>query len=176
MATRPFVPPAPDNAYVEMPMPPARPWYGHRPAEVAGDPAAPMFGAVGPDTGYVGRLARIFRPRLVAGRIHGDDAVAAGVAVAGRRAANAGRAPTAEDLEVAFLLLGVLDGVPGDWSRVGDRIVCLVRGSRRNPARPRSLAAQMPEEWVSLRPREVRERLGRVGPEGIWADIHPGSH
>jgi hypothetical protein len=176
MATAPYVPGNRDTVHTETAMPPARSWFGNRPGEVSGDPHAPTFGMVGPDTGYVGRLVPLFRHRLITGRMHGDDAAAAGASLAARRAAVSGRGPMAEDLEVAFLLLGVLDDTPGDWTQVGDKIVGLVNGMRYASGRAEAIAADIPEDWLVAKPQDVCSRLGRDGPGGIWAGVESKDH
>lgn len=139
MTTKPYVPPDRDTEYRPDQLPPARPWYPHRPAETSADPDAATFGAVGPDMGYARALLGRFRGRLVPGGCNRDDLLEAGAAVAMRRATISGRAPVPEDLEVAFLLLGALDGVPGDWSRAGAKVAEHVEGcATRSPAPPGS--------------------------------------
>lgn len=171
MATKPFVPESRDSTYREAPLPPARSWFGTRPGEVWSDPDAVHFGSVGPDSGYAGRLARLFDKRVDSGRLSREDAVAAGTAIAARRAALSGRAPIAEDLEVAFLLAGLLEGTPGDWSLVSSKIEAALGGSAAEPAKAEEVATELPEDWMRSKPREIRDRLGREGPEGVWADV-----
>lgn len=171
MTTKPYVPPDRDTEYRPEQLPPARPWFAHRPAETAADPGAARFGAVGPDMGYARTLLTLFSRRLVPGACNRDDLLEAGVAVAMRRAATFGRAPIPEDLEVAFLLLGALDGVPGDWSRAGGAVAEHVDGVRYKPARAAELAASLPEDWLRRKPGGVRKQLLEAGPDVLYAAI-----
>lgn len=171
MATKPFVPESRDSTYREAPLPPAQSWFGTRPGEVWSDPDAVHFGSVGPDSGFAGRLVHLFDKRLVTRRLSREDAVGAGTAMAARRAALSGRAPIAEDLEVAFLLAGLLEGTPGDWSLVDSKVEAALRGSAAEPATAEEVAAELPEDWIRSKPRDIRDRLGREGPEGIWAGV-----
>ena len=88
-------------------------WRAGRPGEVVdqgGQPWGTRLGSQGPDQGFALRLARAFRPRLRLGP--GEqvaDVVVGCVGVALKRAALFGRAPVADDLEVAFGLFGFLD-------------------------------------------------------------------
>ena len=71
------------------------------------------MGSQGPDQGFALRLARAFRPRLCLGPgEHVADVVVGCVGVALKRASLFGRAPTTDDLEVAFGLFGFLDEPP----------------------------------------------------------------
>lgn len=170
MTTKPFVPSDRDTAYVTEPLPPPRPWFADRPGETAEDPEAPTFGSVGPDLGYAKTLLPLFRDRIVPGALHREDVLTAGAAVAMRRAAMSGRAPIPEDLEVAFLLIGALDGVPGDWSQTGGVVGGLIEGCRYAPGRAAHIAAAMPEDWLRRKPGGVRQRLLEEGPVSIFED------
>jgi len=144
---------------------PPKAWVPHRPGEyrpTAGS-RRPGTGAPGPDQGYALRLAERFADRLVLGGGENPaDALAAGVAVALRRASILGRAPVATDIEVGLALLGyladvdpaavvarrevVLGAAHDDWRRM--RCADLVpEGSlRAGPAE----AATMAVDWTAL--------------------------
>ncbi|MFN8104609.1 MAG: hypothetical protein U0U69_09125 [Acidimicrobiia bacterium] len=168
MTTKPYVPPDRDTEYRPDQLPPARPWYPHRPAETSADPDAATFGAVGPDMGYARALLGRFRGRLVPGGCNRDDLLEAGAAVAMRRATISGRAPVPEDLEVAFLLLGALDGVPGDWSRAGAKVAEHVDGVRYKASGAARLAASIPADWLLRKPGGVRAQLLQIGPDVLY--------
>lgn len=158
--------------YVDDELPPARSWYADRPGEVAFDPEGETYGFAGPDAGYVGKLVPLFRDRLVPGTTHREDVIAAGKAIAMRRAAICGRAPMAEDLEVAFLVLGALEDVPGDWSGVGQQIAERISGLRYPvaAARAAALAGAVGRTWLVTKPDAVRARLKAEGPRGTFSD------
>lgn len=88
---------------------PGRPGELSSPADVAW---GGKFGRPGPDTGFVLKLIK--RAEFDRGdRAKVTDAVAA--TVAGARASLFGRAPTATDVEVALVLMGLrTDGLPAD--------------------------------------------------------------
>jgi hypothetical protein len=98
--------------------PPWRPdsWMADRPAELQGrQPLGPRLGVPGPDQGYALKIAEPFRERVVltAGE-SADDALAGCIAIAMKRAALFGRAPTVHDLTVAFSLWGFLGDAPAE--------------------------------------------------------------
>ena len=97
-------------------------WRAGRPGEVVdqgGPPWGTRLGSQGPDQGVALRLARAFRPRLRLGPgEHVADVVVGCVGVALKRAALFGRAPVADDLEVAFGLFGFLEDPP-----TGERLI-----------------------------------------------------
>lgn len=173
MTTKPYVPPNRDTEYRPEQLPPAKPWFARRPAETSADPHAPTFGAIGPDMGYARSLLTLFSRRLGPGGCNRDDLLEAGVAVAMRRATMFGRAPIPEDLEVAFLLLGALDGVPGDWSRAGGSVAAHVEGVRYKPAQAAHLAASMPDSWLCRKPGGVRQQLLEEGPDALYGALEP---
>lgn len=171
MTTKPYVPPDRDTEYRPEQLPPPRSWFPTRPAETAADPDAATFGAVGPDMGYARTLLPLFTGRLVPGGCNRDDLLEAGAAIGMRRAATFGRGPVPEDLEVAFLLLGALDGVPGDWGRAGGVVAALVDGVRYKPAHAAALAAALPEDWLKRKPGGVRRELLETGPDALYTDV-----
>lgn len=119
MAAPEFVPAAPvrtnPKAYASPPRR-AGSWLAERPGDLGGSrqPTGEAMGSQGPDQGYAIRLAKRFEDRIALSEgEHLDDALAAGVALALRRASAYGRAPVGTDLEVAFALLGYT-GTPAD--------------------------------------------------------------
>lgn len=171
MTTKPYVPPDRDTEYRPEQLPPPGPWFVQRPGETALDPDAARFGAVGPDMGYAGALLPPFRSKLVPGACNRDDLLEAGAAIAMRRAAMYGRAPVSEDLEVAFLLLGALERVPGDWSRAGAVVARHVEGVRYKAAQAAEFAASLPEDWLAAKPGGVRLQLLQDGPDALYAEL-----
>ncbi len=171
LATEPFVPEHRDSVYADDELPPSRPWRADRPGEVSGSPDVVMFGAIGPDAGYIGRLAAGYMDRIVAGVSNKADLVAGAEAIAMRRASVYGRAPIGADLEVGLLVLGAFEGAPGDWSSLQSAIAVKVRGMRYPPAKNRAveLADSVDRSWLDLDPDGVRERLSSTGPATIFA-------
>lgn len=90
---------------VLQPAPPAR-WRPTRPGEIVSPEQTPWggpFGRPGPDAGYAYRLIEQLHP------LTGDTAEVV-AAIMSARASYLGRAPVAEDLEVALMLLGLAEG------------------------------------------------------------------
>jgi hypothetical protein len=116
MAAPQFVPVPPLTEVRTYESPPRRPdsWRADRPGDHDGpQELGDRFGAPGPDQGYALKVAdELFRPRLILGDVHADDAVAGCVGVALKRAALFGRAPTTHDLRAAFRMWGFLDVSP----------------------------------------------------------------
>jgi hypothetical protein len=135
------------------------PWVADRPADFRAGPV-PVgrgFGTPGPDQGYALRLAHRFEHRLalVEGEAF-EDAVAAGVAIALRRAAAFGRAPVIHDLELAFTLVGYLGDPPDDlvsWR------VSRLRGMSHHHWDEREVAEAVPESTLRLTPAQAGEQL-----------------
>lgn len=92
--------------------PPWKPesWMADRPADLnAPQPLGPQLGSPGPDQGYVLKLVRNFEGRLpMAPGEDERDAIVGCCAVALKRAALFGRAPTIHDLTLAFTIFGFL--------------------------------------------------------------------
>ncbi len=117
-------------------------------------------------------LAKQFQGRIVPGGANRADVNAAAAAIAMRRASMYGRGPIAEDLEVAYLLIGALEDVPGDWAGVGAQVARRISGLRFSNAASRAveLANSVPNDWIEPKPAAVRERLGSVGPAGTLGE------
>ena len=141
----------------------ARRWSPDRPGDLNSPDQVPWggaFGTTGPDTGYAAKL--------VAGReiTLGDDedrhnAETALAALAGARASRLGRGPTAEDVDVALLLLGYdEEGLPPE---VVDDISARRRGwlanLSHNTVALRELVASVAPAVLVATPGELRSRL-----------------
>lgn len=115
MAAPEFVPTDPVARVRAYRSPPRRPesWVADRPGEIGFQPRGEGLGDPGPDLGYALKLVRGFedRLRLQDGEEH-HDVVGGCVAIAMRRASLFGRAPTADDLELAFTIWGYFDESP----------------------------------------------------------------
>lgn len=168
MATKPFVPDDPDAQHIDEDLPAPSAWFATRPGETVDDPHARLFGAVGPDLGYVGTLLPSFATRLVPGAADRGDVNAAGAAVARARASTFGRGPVKEDCEVAFLLLGVLEDTPGDWADAGQIVATAIEGCRHDAARAEHVASSIPSAWLRLGASAVRDRLAAEGPDDVF--------
>jgi hypothetical protein len=149
--------------------PPER-WVANRPADFSGEPT-PLRrggGVPGPDQGYAYLLAERISDRLVlAPGEHREDVVAAGVAIALRRAAIFGRAPVLADLEVAFGLLGYLADASAALVRARRRFV---DGAKHNDWQIRALVGRVPEDALREPPATYAHRQDRWrGIEGFDA-------
>jgi hypothetical protein len=124
VAVDPFVASRIEDAPRAKPAPgPAFRWQAARPGDTT-EPLTldgPLFGTPGPDLGYALALAATFRPLLRLGaHEHRADAEAVAAEIGMRRAAEAGRAPTADDVEWGFTALGYLSDAPPElvsWRR-----------------------------------------------------------
>ncbi len=113
--TDPFVPPDPSarprqqqNLPPGVALPPANDWRPDRPGDLGPDqPGGALFGRPGPNVGYAYTLAQRAKDRLRLGpNEHAADAIAVIAEVAGKRAAQFGRAPVIGDIDVAIAILG----------------------------------------------------------------------
>lgn len=142
-------------------IPAPRGWRATRPGEVGpgGQPKGFLFGKPGPDAGYALTLGSRLRDlvQLAPGEAW-DDALVCAAGLAMRRAADAGRAPLPEDLELAFTVLGYLGGAPPelvDWRRQR------VEGAAHHDTLVRHLTDDVPIETLRLEPATARQRLDR---------------
>jgi len=143
--------------------PPQR-WKPDRPGDLAGPIDVPwggMYGRPGPDTGYAlkllaGRDLGIDDPALLA------DASGAVAAVAAARASHFGRAPTAEDIDVALLAFGFSpEGLP-------EALVAGIRRDRtgwfaglaHSPAKVGELVSAIPLESLAQSLPDLTARMG----------------
>lgn len=123
MPTDPYVPATLDEAPRQEPnlapgshMPPSRSWKADRPGDLgAMQPKGALLGSPGPNVGYALRLANRVRDRMkLEPHEDPDDAVAVVAAIAMKRAATFGRAPTVNDVDFSMELLGYLGDAPED--------------------------------------------------------------
>lgn len=113
-------------------------------------PSGPGFGTPGPDAGWGLRLIRQLAPGL------DPDLEAVVAALMTARAAGFGRAPVAEDLEVARLLAGLEDGLPEAMVERSRRWVAAVPHER---SKGRRAVAEIDDDLLALTPSELRRRL-----------------
>ncbi len=135
-------------------------WTQSRPSELRGpgQPSGTTLGSPGPDQGYALKLARRFEDRLVVAPGETvEDAIAGCTAVAMRRSARFGRAPTVHDLAFAFTLWGFLGGAPSD---LVEARAPLFRSAAHHYLARRAIADAVREESLRLTPEGVAERLG----------------
>ena len=102
-------------------------------------------------------MARRFEDRLeLADGEHREDAVAACVGVALKRASIFGRAPVIYDLEHAFALWGFLGGAPEELIRFRKP---LFEGARHHYWEQRHIVDLVPEETLRMTPEQIRRGL-----------------
>lgn len=171
MAAPEYVPtPVEDPARVYQ-SPPWRPesWLADRPAEIAGrQPLGPRLGDPGPDQGFALRLARQVRGRMVlTGAESEDDVIAGVVAIAMRRSAMFGRAPSIHDITVALTLWVLLSEAPPELVAVRTRVFAAVASTHHYMER-RAIVDAVPEEMLALDPASV-DALVRNEPSRIMA-------
>jgi len=142
---------------------PARRWRPSRPGDFSSPedvPSGPAFGTTGPDPGYAILLAGTLD--LVLGPEESEYAARSGVAaVAGARAARAGRAPMMQDVEVAALILGY---TPNSVSvDLFEELLSLRRTLLANidhsASQARALIARVPRDILDEVPSRIRSRL-----------------
>lgn len=149
-------------------LPAPRRWKPDRPADAlpgATPSSLRGLGRPGPDQGYGLLLSRRFAGRLelTPGESE-DDAMAACVGVALKRAALFGRAPVLADLELAFTLFGYLGDAPEDLVAARRE---LLLGAHHSYWQARQVADAVPDETLRLTPARARERLGS------WRELLP---
>lgn len=171
MAAPDYVPvPVDDPARVYQ-SPPWRPesWMADRPAEILGrQPLGPRLGDPGPDQGFAIRLARQVRGRLVLTSGESEaDALSGTVAIAMRRSALFGRAPSIHDITVALTLWGYLSEAPMELVALRSQVFAAVAHSHHYMER-RAIVDAVPEEVLRLDPASVTT-LVRNEPSRILA-------
>ncbi len=123
MPTDPYVPAVLDEEPRQEPnlapgshMPPSGSWRADRPGDLGAiQPKGALLGSPGPNVGYALTLANRARERLrLEPHESASDAVAVVAALAMKRAATFGRAPTVNDVDFAMELLGYLGDAPDD--------------------------------------------------------------
>jgi hypothetical protein len=140
-----------------------------RPAEIAGrQPVGPRLGDPGPDQGFAIKLARQVRGRLVLTSAESEeDALAGTVAIAMRRSALFGRAPSIHDITVALTLWGFLSEAPADLVAIRTQVFAAVASSHHYMER-RAIVDAVPEDVLRLDPTSVAA-LVRNEPSRIMA-------
>jgi hypothetical protein len=134
-------------------------WTQSRPSELRSTrpPTGPSMGTAGPDQGFALKLARRFEDRLqLAEGESVEDAIAGSTAVAMRRAARFGRAPSIHDLTFAFTLWGFLGDGPDDL--IAQRTP-LFRSASHHYEAQREIADWVRDETLRLTPDQVRAAL-----------------
>jgi hypothetical protein len=167
MATDPFIAVRRgDEPRRSVPLPPAQPWWATRPGDLdvhqPHQPQGGPYGYQGPDQGYALKLAHLFKGKVVlAPGERWEDASYGVLAVASRRASLSGRAPVKDDLEIAFLVWGLLPSRIPVPSR--DKLAAMRRRTFADiigdPLLLRQIADAVSEEVLYLSPREVEERM-----------------
>lgn len=141
---------------------PPRRWSPNRPGDLndpADVPAGGPFGRTGPDSGYAYRLVA-GREREYPPGEHRADAETVLAALAAARAAESGRGPTGEDIDVAEVLLGYdtslsesvtaeLAAARPDW----------IAGAAHDASRAQLVVAAVPGEALESDPAALRRRL-----------------
>jgi hypothetical protein len=97
-------------------MPPSGSWRADRPGDLGAiQPKGALLGSPGPNVGYALTLANRAKDRLdLEPHEHAEDALAVIAAIAMKRAATFGRAPTVTDVDFAMELLGYRGDAPED--------------------------------------------------------------
>jgi hypothetical protein len=160
VAVDPFVASRAEDAPRAKPAPgPAFRWQADRPGDTTTPQTVdgPLFGSPGPDLGYALTLASRFGPRLrLAPHEHRADAEAVAAEVGMRRSADAGRAPTSDDVEFGFTTLGYLSDAPDDlvsWRRPR------ARHAAHDYLRRRLLVRSVADDTFALSIDAVRARV-----------------
>ena len=146
----------------------ARRWRPTRPGVITRPDQMPWggaFGTPGPDMGYALVIIRANGADLTEGQ---QKVVAALMAA---RASRLGRAPTAEDLDVARLIAGIGDGLPANLVERGVRWVT-ESGHERTPGR--HAVAEAEPDLLVMSKEEARRSIQIVGGEEPKAGTVPG--
>ena len=157
MPTDPFVPADPNarprqqqNLPPGLALPAANDWRSDRPGDLGPDqPAGALFGRPGPNVGYAYTLAQRAKDRLRLGPFeHADDVVAVLAEVAGKRAAQFGRAPVIGDVDLAIAVLGYDGSANEAFVKVRSALVHEAGHSYR---RRRGLVDAVPDALLRLK-------------------------
>jgi hypothetical protein len=184
MPIDPFVPASLDEAPRQEPnlapgshMPPSRSWKADRPGDLgAMQPKGALLGSPGPNVGYALRLANRVRDRMkLEPHEEADDAIAVIAAIAMKRSATFGRAPTVNDVDFAMELLGYAGDAPEDvrnWrpdvvrAAAHDYIVRRAVVDTVSTGLLRLAITELPEHLAI-----VREAMARAAVEGEAAEV-----
>jgi hypothetical protein len=171
MSIDPFVVPRPgggprqrQNVAPGVNLPAARAWRPGRPGDLSGgQPSGALLGSPGPNVGYALTLARRVRDRLaLAPHEDAESALAVVAAIAMRRAAILGRAPVADDVEFAMVLLGYRGGCEPDFARWR---AATIAGAHHEYPRSRQLVDRISSEVMRTTTTELAARAPSVRAE-----------
>jgi hypothetical protein len=163
--TDPFVPSDPSarprqqqNLPPGVALPPASDWRSDRPGDLGPDrPVGALIGRPGPNVGYAYTLAQRAKDRLRLGPFeHGEDAVAVIAEVAGKRAAQFGRAPAIGDIDLAVAILGY-DGSGSDAFVKARSAV--VHEAAHDYRRRRALVDAVPDSLLRMRASQATAEI-----------------
>ncbi len=187
MPTDPFVPTTLDEEPRQEPnlapgshMPPSGSWRADRPGDLGAlQPKGSLLGSPGPNVGYALTLANRARERLrLEPHESADDATEVIAAVAMKRAATFGRAPTVTDIDFAIELLGYVGDAPEDvktWrpdvvrEAAHDYVVRRAVVDTVSTGLLRLPIGDLPEHLAI-----VREAMARAAAEAVVADDGEG--
>src|SRR5262249_52396488 len=159
--TDPFVPPDPNakprqqqNLPPGVALPPASDWRANRPGDLGpGQPDGKLLGSPGPNVGYAYTLAQRAKDRFrLAPTEHAHDAVAVVAEVAGKRAAQFGRAPVIGDVDLAIALLGYDGSASPEFQSTR---ATLVREAGHDYRRRRAVVDAVPDDLLRKRLTDV---------------------
>ncbi len=157
-------------------MPPSGSWRANRPGELGAlQPKGALLGSPGPNVGYALTLANRARDRMqLEPHERSDDAIAVVAAIAMKRAATFGRAPTITDVDFAMELLGYHGDAPEDvrsWrpdvvrAAAHDYVVCRAVVDTVSTGLLRLPPSELPEHLAI-----VREAMARAAEEAAAAE------
>ncbi len=136
---------------------PARPWAPSvKPGVITSPSEMPRggpFGTPGPDTGWALRIIRTLEPQ------DDPDLEAILVALMAARAAGLGRAPVPQDLAVAKLFCGLVDGVPESLS---ERLEGWLAAVPHERAKGRTAVSEVDPDLLVEHPDRIRYALNRT--------------
>ena len=117
------------------------------------------FGTIGPDSGYAKSLVNSRSFDLVEGERAGNTKVAL-AAIASARAALFGRAPTAQDVDLAIVLLGLEPDLPETVrADLGAKRVGWFAAVAHHPAKLYDFVSSLDPEVLQLTAAEAQARM-----------------
>ncbi len=171
--TDPFVPPDPSarprqqqNLPPGVALPPPNDWRADRPGDLGpGQPDGALLGRPGPNVGYAYTLAQRAKDRLRLGPFeHTHDVIAVVAEVAGKRAAQFGRAPVIGDIDLAIAVLGYDGGASEEFVKARS---ALVHEAGHEYRRRRALVDAVPDALL-------RDRSPQAAEIQAWRSSIPG--
>jgi hypothetical protein len=169
MPTDPFVADRLDDEPRQLPnlspgvtYPPARSWRADRPGDLVDgvQPRGAMLGSPGPNVGYALLLTRRAAESFERSPLeHGDDVEAVVAALAMKRAASFGRAPVAQDVESAALVLGYLGTPSSEFVELRSEAV---DDAHHDYEAVRTIVDAVPLVVLRLAPRALGSRVAEV--------------